>query len=281
MWRALIPALSLLAAGCATVSIPENNFFHPGYAAFPASARARAVSGGMEVEDAWFRGADSTRLHGLFVRTPGARNTVLYFGGDNFRLASGGAQAALLLRSLGVNGLLVEYRGYGESQGAPTLALMKDDALRAYDYLAARPDVDRARIVVHGFSLGSFLAPHVAEQRGAGVLVLESSATSVRGWAADRIRWYAKPFVRVRIAEALRAEDNLARLRRYRGPLLLVVGADDPVTRPRMSQRLYRGAATPPARKRLVVAAGKTHGNAMTDPQAIAAYRAFLAEMIP
>ncbi|HSU15045.1 MAG TPA: alpha/beta hydrolase [Longimicrobium sp.] len=274
-------SLSLLAAGCATISVPENQFFHPGHAALPANARAMAASAGLQIEDVWFRGADSTRLHGLFVRTPGARNTMLYFGGDNFRLATGGAPAALLLRSLGVNGLLVEYRGYGESEGTPTLPLVKDDALRAYDYLAARPDVDRSRIVVHGLSLGSFMAPYVAEQRGAGVLVLEASATSARGWAKDRTPWYRKPFVRVRMSPAMSAEDNVARLRRYRGPLLLVVGANDPVTRPEMSRRLYRASATPPARKRLVVAAGKTHGDAMASPETIAAYRAFLAEMLP
>ncbi|HYH80666.1 MAG TPA: alpha/beta hydrolase [Longimicrobium sp.] len=281
MRRTSLLALVLLTAGCATVSVPENNFFHPGYAALPPNARAMAAAAGLRIEDAWFAGADGTRLHALYVRTPGARNTVLYFGGDNFRLATGGMQAAQLLRGLGANGLLVEYRGYGESQGTPTLALVKDDALRAYDWLAARPDVDRSRIVVHGFSLGSFLAPHVAEQRGAGVLVLEGSATSARDWATDQIPWYAKPFVRVRIADAIAAESNLERLRRYRGPLLLVVGANDPATRPAMSQRLYRASATPAARKRLVIAAGKTHGDAMTSPEAIAAYRGFLADMLP
>jgi len=63
----------------------------------------------------------------------------------------------------------LEYPGGGGHPGAPSEALLKAQALAAYDWLDARGD---APIVVHGYSLGTGLAMHVAARRDvAGVLL--------------------------------------------------------------------------------------------------------------
>jgi uncharacterized protein len=276
---ALAVAIVLMTIpGCVSMRIPEDNWFHPGRAALSDSARAAVrLAGGATLEDVRFAASDGTRLHALFVGSPGARTTVLYFGGDNFRVATSGPALAQAASQLGVNAMLVDYRGYGESEGSPTLAALKQDALDAYDHLRARRGVAGTAIVVHGFSMGSFIGAHVATERPVAGLVLESTATTVRDWARGFIPWYAKPFVRVRMAEALREESNLARVQRYRGPLLLLVGADDRITPAAMSRELYRRSATPEASRQLMVVAGAGHGDVLNDADAGMRYREFLA----
>jgi uncharacterized protein len=275
--RSAAVALLLPLSGCVTFSVREDSWFHPGYAALSDSARSAArLSRGATLEDVFFRSADSTLLHGVFVRTPGARATVLYFGGDNFRVASGGMEVARGGSALGVNVLMMEYRGYGQSEGTPTLPALKQDALEALAYLRARPDAGDAPIVVHGFSMGSFIAAHVAEQRPVAGLVMESTATDVRDWARGLVPWYARPFVRIRMAGSLRAESNTQRLAAYRGPLLLLVGSADRVTRPGMSRSLLATSATPPELKHLLVVPGAGHGDVLSNPAAQARYQAFV-----
>lgn len=99
---------------------------------------------------------------------------------------------------------------------------MKRDALAVFDFVrehaAGRP------VVVHGVSLGSF----IAAQRDVDGVVLEATAPDVRSWGTRPIPWYAKPFVRLKIAPALLAESNAAVVRRYAGPLLLLTGRGRP-----------------------------------------------------
>lgn len=49
---------------------------------------------------------------------------------------------------------MVEYRGYGLSEGSPSERGIYVDALSALDYLMQRTDIDRTKIIVFGRSLG-------------------------------------------------------------------------------------------------------------------------------
>jgi uncharacterized protein len=269
--------LALGSQGCLTMRIPDDNWFHPGRAALSDSlVGAARLARGATLQRVWLRAGDSTRLFTLFVRTPGARTTVLYFGGDSFRVASGGLPLARAASLLGVNAVLVDYRGYGESDGVPSLPALQQDALDVFDQVRTMDGVTGTAIVAHGFSMGSFIAAHLATRRPVDGLVLESTATTVRDWAGGFVPWYARPFVRIRMSESLAAESNVERLQRYRGPLLLVVGARDRVTRPWMSRELFRRSATPERDRFLVVVPGAGHGDALNDPAAAARYGEFL-----
>ena len=59
-----------------------------------------------------------------------------------------------LYRCLGVNLLLLEYRGYGLSQGVPSEEGLYLDAQAAVSYLKTRRDIDQDKIIIFGRSLG-------------------------------------------------------------------------------------------------------------------------------
>ncbi len=140
-------------------------------------------------------------------------------------------------RHWGVSVLLVEYPGYGRSAGAPSQASIAQAMVAAYDRAVARPEIDPRRVVGWGRSLGGGAVCALAEQRELAALVLESTFTSVRSFA----RRFGLPGFLVRDPF-----DNLATVRRFAGPLLLVHGEHDDLIPPAHARELQ--AAAPHAR---------------------------------
>lgn len=59
-----------------------------------------------------------------------------------------------LYHSIECNILMLEYRGYGLSQGSPSEEGLYMDAQAGMDYLSSRTDIDTNEIIVFGRSLG-------------------------------------------------------------------------------------------------------------------------------
>ena len=252
------------------MQLGEDHFFHPGPPERDDDARKWQLPAGYTAADVMLPMADGKRLHAVRIAKEGTIAEVLYFGGDVFRTETFGAVVANLITRQNVNALLVDYRGYGRSEGTPTVALMESDAVAVFDWLRAQTTKP---IVVHGFSLGSFMAAHVAAQRTPQGLVLESTATNVSDWVDMRAPFY----LRVKVAEQLKTADNVARLQVYRGPLLIVVGEKDRVTPVALSRKLLAAAAS--TDKQLLITPGAGHGNAFESAESLAAYGKFIARV--
>lgn len=268
---------SALTSGCYPVRLSEDGIYVPQTApALTAEALAERTTV-YTLEPQTIRASDGAQLTGVLLRRPGANRTVLYFGGNMFTVGKAGAGLASQLAPLGVNLMMVDYRGYGASGAvkANGSALMSD-ALAVFDHLAAMPGVGSSGIVVHGQSLGSFMAGHVAAQRPTAGVVLESSATTAEAFARANIPTLARPFIRLDISESLRGQGNLQQMSRLDEPLLLLVGSEDKVTPARFSRELFDASTLPAARKRLVVVPGAGHNDVLGDATALRAYADYL-----
>lgn len=223
---------------------------------------------------------DGVVLHGLWIpwRTPAP--TVLYFGGNVSRVSENAPVLAKSLRTLGVNLLLVDYRGSGRSPGAPVLAQLEADALIVHDYAVRELGVAPEQLLLHGFSLGSFMAGHVSLHRPIAGLVLEASATTTEQWARSLVPWYAKPIVRIEITPSMRGKGNLSVVQQQSAPLLLLVGSQDRSTKPKLSRRLAAAARDAGRTVTLVEIAGAGHGGLLQRPETLAAYRGFLKQAV-
>jgi fermentation-respiration switch protein FrsA (DUF1100 family) len=124
------------------------------------------------------------------------------------------------VRRLGLHVMLVEYPGYGRSEGAPSEESITAAAVAAYDALSSRPDVDPARIIAFGRSVGGGPACALSRYRPLAALVLQSTFTSARPFA----RRFLLPGFMVRDVF-----DNLAAVRRFPGPILLAHGRQDDI----------------------------------------------------
>jgi hypothetical protein len=123
-------------------------------------------------------------------------------------------------RRWGLGVLLVEYPGYGRSEGTPSEKTVQDALVNAYDVIVNRHGVDKARIVGWGFSLGGGAICSLARERHLAALVLQSTFTSLRIFAH---RYFMPEFL---IRDSF---DNARVLRDFPGPVLVLHGRNDEV----------------------------------------------------
>lgn len=134
------------------------------------------------------RATDGTRLAG-WLMTPaiaGPHPGVIYFGGRSEEVSWIRHDAGRMFPGMTV--LIVNYRGYGESQGTPGERHMVDDGRVLFDWLIGHCHVDPDRIAVIGRSLGSGVAVQVAMERSVLALVLITPYDSILALAQKRFR---------------------------------------------------------------------------------------------
>mgnify|MGYP002623384711 FL=1 len=124
------------------------------------------------------------------------------------------------LAEAGIAVLAVEFPGYGRSEGRPGRATVRESAAAAFDWLAARPEIDPARIVAYGRSMGGGAAADLATDRPVAALVLQSTYSSTMAMA--RMAMAPGFLVRDRF-------DPRRVVRTWDGPVLLMHGRTDDV----------------------------------------------------
>jgi fermentation-respiration switch protein FrsA (DUF1100 family) len=123
-------------------------------------------------------------------------------------------------RLWGMAVLLVEYPGYGRSEGSPSEASVGAVFRAAYDWAIENEHVDPARIVGYGRSLGGGAVALVSAERRLAALILESAWTSARRFA----RRYGAPQLLVRDPF-----DNVAAVEAFTEPVLVLHGVHDAI----------------------------------------------------
>jgi uncharacterized protein len=211
------------------------------------------------------------RLHAWFLEAPNAGRTVLVAHGNAGDIA-GRKRVFERLRSLGVNVLAFDYRGYGRSRGRPTESGLYADTKAAFDYLVRVKQMDPKSIVVMGQSLGTAAASHVAAERECGGLILEAPMASAQAMASEIL-----PFPPVGWALPVRL-DNVRHLQRVRCPVLVVHGTRDAVIPLSHGEAVYASAREP---KTFVPLPGAGHDDLWGEDRAayLEAIRRFLESL--
>ena len=258
--------LALLALGACTHQIDESALLYPHRGAGLDVAALAAEFPGHAIRREWIQAADGTRLHALRLERADAIASVLYLGGNGYTVGSFAAATAGAYRDLPVDLLLVDHRGYGGSEGQASVEALLDDALDVYRHAAERAGERGLPLLVHGQSLGSFLAGHIAAEHRLDGIVLESSVTTVEEWARHfhgMQPWWVRLVVRrVEPAPGLRGRGNAPVMDELDEPVLFLVGADDALTPPAFTRELHARARVPGRCKRLVVVPGRGHDGA-------------------
>jgi fermentation-respiration switch protein FrsA (DUF1100 family) len=257
---ALAVSLAALLAGCLPV---ERMFFYPDARSYTAPAQF-----GLAHEDVWLTATDGSRLHAWWLpaRQQPARGTVLHLHG-NAANVSNHLPLAAGLPAQGFNVLMLDYRGFGRSEGQPTLDGVVEDAQVALRYLRGRPQVDGERLIVIGHSLGGATALRLLAIDAAGVrlAVLDAPFASYRGIARDAVGGGALAPLLPLALPALPAvdKDPVRAAARIELPLLIVHGDADTVIPLHHSQQIAAAAKN----ARLIVVPGAGHLRTFDDPQ--------------
>ncbi|HEX6433966.1 MAG TPA: alpha/beta hydrolase [Gemmatimonadales bacterium] len=177
------------------------------------------------------------------------------------------------LRGLGLNLLAFDYRGYGESEGAPSESGLYKDADAAYRYLRDGRGIPADRIIVFGHSLGSAVAVDLASRVPVGGLIVEGALTSV----VDRGQ-ELYPYIPVRWIAGTRFA-SLEKISKVMVPKLFLHATGDEVIPLAHGRRLYQAA--PPPKTMVELRGG--HGDAFDVDSAtyFGAIRRFIADQPP
>ncbi len=150
----------------------------------------------------------------------------------------------------------MEYPGGGGNPGTPSETRLKAQALAAYDWLAAQTD---APIVLHGYSMGSGLAIHVAANRPAAAVILDAPFARLCDLMADASNL---PACRMPVQRW----DSMADAPQVRAPVLILHGEGDrliPLSQGRIIANALERAGNPVD---FVPLAGGTHENLIDLP---------------
>jgi uncharacterized protein len=186
--------------------------------------------------------ADGVRLVGW--RMGDAADTtarwLLMFHGNGGDISDGGRQEHYAaLRSLGLQLLTFDYRGYGESGGSPSEQGVYRDADAAYQYLRDSLRVPPDRILIFGHSLGSAVAVDLASRVDSRGLILEGAFTSIPD--VGQRTYFFMP-VRLIAGNRFASADKIIRIA---GPKLFLHATADEVIPYDLGQRLFELAPGP------------------------------------
>jgi pimeloyl-ACP methyl ester carboxylesterase len=226
-------------------------------------SRRAEIARQADVAEIWLAAADGTRVHAWHLRA--GPTLVLYFGG-NAEEVSWMLEAARA-GTPGVSWLLLDYRGYGRSEGSPSQKALVADALALYDRATTLPGVDAKRIHAFGRSLGSGVAVALVAERPLAGLVLVTPFDSLAA-VAKRYYWYLP--VRWMLKHPF---DSLALAPRMDTPLLCIIAERDEVIPPEHAERLF---AAWRGQKRKLLLAGASHNATDSAPAFWDSIRAFL-----
>lgn len=228
----------------------DDLIYHP---ESPPDARKHVTSPStmkLPFTDLYLTTEDNIKIHCIFIQQVEQRSespaTLLYLHGNAGNIGHRLINVSELFHVLKVNILLVEYRGYGYSQGRPSEKGLYKDAQSALDYLHRRSDIDKDKIVIFGRSLGAAVAINLATveryRNAFSCLIIENTFTNL----ADIARIVVNNFFVKRLPNWVFGNryDSITKISSIKVPILFLSGLADEIIPSSMMNSLYQAATS-------------------------------------
>lgn len=231
IWTGLGLVVFAYAVWCTLLFLMQDSMV------FPRQFVARVTTEGPPSEaweQWWLDTQDGTRTEAWFrlgegVSTDSPGPAVMFFHGNGELIDHRAVMMTDLYVRRGISVLLMEYRGYGRSTGEPSERAILDDARIFVERLRDRPEVDSARLVYHGISLGGAVAAGLSVTDPPHAMILEATFLS----SGEMAKRYVVPSFLIR--HPFRTDRGVAR---FAGPILILHGVEDTIVPVSHGQRL-------------------------------------------
>ncbi|KAF4527333.1 hypothetical protein B566_EDAN001110 [Ephemera danica] len=238
---------------------------------------------GLSYENIYIRSLDGVLLHLFLIRQPPHKAlmapTVLFLHGNAGNMGHRLHNALGMYQHLGCNLLMLDYRGYGMSQGSPSEEGLYMDAQAALHLLASRRDINHKEVIIFGRSLGGSVAIDLLSRPDFSMkvwcMIVENTFTSIPDMATILIGWrmirmlplccYKNKFMSVN------------KMSRVTQPSLFISGLADTLVPPRMMSQLHQHCGSP--HKQLLCFDTGTHNETWTCPGYYHAIKTFLNDL--
>jgi fermentation-respiration switch protein FrsA (DUF1100 family) len=209
---------------------------------------------GLDYEDVTLEASDGVRIHGWFV--PGESERVLLYFHGNAGNISHRLYSIKDWHELGLSVFIIDYRGYGQSDGNPTERGLYRDGEAAWRYLTRDRSTAPEDIIVFGRSLGGSVASWLAARERPAALIVESSFTSVPDVGQEAYPWLPVRWL-TRFKHATRDE-----VRKASCPVLVVHSRDDEIIPFHHGEAIFDAANEP--KEFLEIRGGHNDGQALS-----------------
>ena len=187
---------------------------------------------GLIYENVNLRTVEDEKVSAWYLPHPEAVKTILFFHGNGGNISHRG-DSIYIFHKLKLNILIVDYVGYGDSDGSPSEIGLYQSADVAWEYLVKVKKVKQNDIIIFGRSLGGAVATDLASRVKAGGLILESTFSSARD-ILDIIMPKLSPFIYLRYSM-----DSLSKLSSVDEDVLIIHSAEDEVIPFPLGQKLF------------------------------------------
>jgi hypothetical protein len=202
--------------------------------------RCRASDGNcIPYEEKMLTTSDGKMIHTWLMLQPNSADvpTLIYFHGNAGNMGYRLSNAAAMYAKIGINVLMMDYRGYGRSTGSPTEDGLNADADTVLDYAANHPKLKNSPVIAFGRSLGGAVSVALAHRHPDVVkgVILENTFASIAAMVDILMPFLTpiKPFV-------LKIKwDNDVKIQRLKQPILFISGDADQLVPPVQMKTLF------------------------------------------
>ncbi|WKZ56726.1 MAG: alpha/beta fold hydrolase [Bdellovibrionota bacterium] len=233
--------LLLMPAGCTSV------FFHPlrKHVQTPQDL-------GLAYEDVYL--SEGPRIHGWYLPAQGTHRATILFLHGNAENISTHINSVAWLPQVGFAVFALDYRGFGRSEGSPTLAALSEDVEIATEYLKEREGSKNLCLFLYGESLGGSIGLHaaakMAPQRPYCAVISQSAFAGYRRVAGEKLdQFWLTRLLRTPLLWTIdRGYDPLDVVEQIAPtPTLFIHGTADQIVPPDHSRALFERARSPKA----------------------------------
>jgi hypothetical protein len=209
-----------------------------------SNAKHEPYDPGYVLQSVLFKSKSGNMLNGWWLVPETKPNgvSILFLHGNGGNVLSQVAGAVPFVKR-GFKVLLVDYSGYGYSEGHPTRSNFLADGNSALEYMLSRPEALGDKIVVYGQSLGGHLSATVAAQNEARIdaLVMEGAPSSHKDIAA-RMSQPLSFTARLLVRDQYAAKKSIEK---FHKPLLVIHSTEDEIIPFDLGRLVYTHANAP------------------------------------
>ena len=243
--KTLLLGLPLLVTGGCKEHIVEQLAF------LPEKASDYPPTNLVDTQEVWLNAEDGVAIHSFYLAQYDSEQVILFFHGN-----AGNAYSRLphaeILRNMGFNVLVVDYHGYGKSQGTPSEKGLYLDAKAAYQYAQNELGFAPDKIYLYGRSIGSTAVIDLASQHKVAGSILVAPLSSGRAMAKQMglgwLDWLVDDVF-----------DNLDKAKTIQSPILILHGSQDRVVPIDQGKDLFDAVAS--ADKQFIIINDAGHNN--------------------
>ena len=180
----------------------DDKFYHPDKTIQPMDS--------MQYEQV-FIAVDSIQLSGIFLKPiTKPKTTILFLHGNGGNVSTYLYMVKPLINA-GFQVFMIDFRGYGNSNGTPAHVNIARDGQLVFDYLLQREDVNRTKIIIYGASIGSQEAVHLTKnnQTKIAALVLDGAMSSFTDIAAAQASVALQATIRLNLISPYSAKEDI------------------------------------------------------------------------